>query len=244
MNHTLMVRHVSILIFSILGMFAGYAEEKPVLSKRGGIPSDKRWKEADVIAYLRLPRLASMEGKVGLSMDEISRRIESAQSLVGYQPAKNSNDLLRLRSTQIPVVSLELRGEERPTLHVSVYDYRSWNTVCDRLYEYIKSSFSLWNVIPEAYTVKETENEYDLIRTGGDVQKWHFNLKKLYVIAVDVVPAQENAKSEEKAIAEIDKVIRELVRVIADDTPAKQDGRIVDEKALLKCKRLTNRIFL
>lgn len=214
MKHKLTVLHAPVLIFTILGVFAVYAEEKPVVLKRGGIPYENMWKEEDVNAYLRLPRLAAMDGKVGLSMDEISKRIESAQSLAGYQPAKNNNDPFRLRSSQIPVTSLELRTEEGPVFYVNVYDYRVWNDVCDKLFRYITSTVELWHSIPDYYAREEAENEYTLTRTDGKVQKWYFSLKGLYVIAVEAGPVQKRVISEDKVISEVDKVLRELVSLI------------------------------
>jgi len=214
MKHELLCLHASVLIFTILGVFAVYAEENPVVLKRGGIPYENMWKEEEVNAYLRLPRFASTDGKVGFSMEEVSKRIESAQSLAGYQPVKKTNDLFRLRSSQIPVASLELRGADRPDLHVSVYDYRAWNILCDKLFEYITVSFSLWNIIPEAYAVEADENVYVLARTGGKVQKWYFSLKGIYVIGIHAEPVQKSLISEENVMSEVDKMIQELVGLI------------------------------
>ncbi|MCG2678346.1 MAG: hypothetical protein L6455_00015 [Kiritimatiellae bacterium] len=214
MKRHLVVYRAVLFLFAVLAAFAVRAEDKPKVLKRGGIPYDTLWKEEDVRKYLNLPRLASVDGIVGLSMNDISGRLEAVQGLAGYQPVKNNNRPYKVSSNELPVITFELRGEELPSLQVRIYDYQSWNAMCDKLFKYITSTVELWNNIPDYYAREERGDAYTLTRKGRQSQKWHFALKKLYVITVDVVPLQENAKSEEKAVAEMDKVIRELVGAI------------------------------
>ena len=210
----LVVYRAVLFLFAVLAAFAVHAEDKPKVLKRGGLPYDTLWKEEDVRKYLNLPRLTSVDGIVALSMNDISGRLEAVQGLAGYRLVKDSNHPYKVNSNELPVIAFELRGQGLPGLQVRVYDYQSWNALCDKLFKYITGTVELWNNIPDYYAREERGDVYTLTRKGRQSQKWQFALKKLYVIAVDVVPVQENTKSEEKAIAEIDKVIRELVSAI------------------------------
>lgn len=214
MKRYLVVNRAVLFLLFVLAASAVRAEDMPKVLKRGGLPSDTRWKEEDVRKYLNLPWLASVNGIVGLSMNDIAGRLEAVQGLAGYQLVKDSNRPYKVSSNELPVIAFELRGEELPGLQVQVYDYQSWNALCDKLFKYITGTVELWNNIPDYYAKEECGDAYMLTRKGRRIQKWRFALKKLYVIAVDVVPVQENAKSEEKAVAEIDKVIQELVSAI------------------------------
>lgn len=190
------------------------ADDKPKPLKKGSIPYSSMWKEENVRDYLRLPRLPSMEGKVGLSIDEIARRVETLQRLAGFEPVKDHNRPFKLSGNEFPVVIIELRREVLPVLRVSVYDYRSWNDLCDKLFRYVTTTVQLWNTIPDYYAIEESTDAYTLTRKSGISQKWHFALQNLYVIAVDAGHAPESVRSEDNARTEIDRVIRELVGII------------------------------
>jgi len=210
--------HTLLFTFALLGIIAVRADDGPKVLKRGGLPYEDLWKEADVKTYLNLPQLASMDGIIGLSMDEISKRVEAVQGVAGYKLVKDNSFSFTLSSNELPVITFELRAEQLPGFHVSIYDFRSWNDVCGKLYKYITTTIELWNKIPDYYAVERGDAAYTLTRKGRKPQKWHFASKKLYIIAVESRAAQEDAKSEENAFAEINDVIRKLVAVIDDKT--------------------------
>lgn len=214
MKRKLAVYHVSLFFFALLGVFGVCADDKPKVQKEGGMPNRDLWKEEDVKKYLSLPWLASMDGIVGLSMNEIGRRVETAEGIAGYEFVKDNNRRFKLSNNKFPVISIELRGEGLPVLHVSVYDYRSWNDLCDNLFKYITGTVDLWNKIPDYYTKEEHPDAYTLTRKGGKAQRWHFALKNRYMISVDAGLTQGGPKSEEKVIAEMEKVVKELGRVL------------------------------
>ena len=202
------------LVAFSLGIPSATAEEKPVVSKRGGIPYDEMWAEEDVIAYLRLPMVTDWSSQTRLSIEDISKRIGTARSLAGYLPFEEQKDLFNISSSQVPAVSFRLSKESRPDILVSVYDYRAWNILCDKIPESIMEVFSLWNVIPEAYTVEAGENEYALTHTGVEVQKTYFFLKSHCIISLAAKAFKEPAANKAEEVAEIDKVVREIVSLI------------------------------
>lgn len=217
MKHNLAANKVVVLILAILGVFGVHAEEKLVALKKGGVSHEYMWKEEDVEAYLRLPRLVLTDNKSGLAIDQMAQRIESTKTLAGYQLAKNHNDPLRLRSQQAPVASLELGSENGPVFYVSVYDYRAWNDMCDKLFSYITSTVEMWHRIPDYFVAEEGEDEYTLTCTTGSVQKWHFSLKYLYVMVVEGISMQKGLIGEEQVVAEVETIVRELVSLIEDE---------------------------
>ncbi len=205
------------VLFSVVAACEVHAEDAPKVLKRGGRPADTRWEEEDVRRYLNLPRLASMDGIIGHSMNDIAGRLNSAQELAGYQFVKDGNRPYNLNSNESPVLTFELHKEKLPNINVRIYDYQSWNVVCDKIFKYITDTVELWNNIPDYYVSEERGDTYTLIRKGSHKQQWGFALKKLYIIEVGVAQGQKNAKSEEEAAAyEMNKVIQKLIRTIED----------------------------
>lgn len=213
MKHKLKVCFVT-TIHTILVVYASYAENRPIAIKQGGISYDSMWNVQDVRTYLSLPQIDPADFTSVRSMDEISKSVESVQSVGGYHTTKNNNDPFRLRSNEISVISFEFRSEEQPVFNVSVYDYRSWNRMCDMLFKYVTSTVELWNTIPDYYEKEQDDNAYTLTRKGGRVQRWHFSTRDRYVLAVDAVPSQVRVMGEENVIVEMDKLVRELVGLI------------------------------
>jgi hypothetical protein len=205
-----------------------YADDKPEpvkdkkykVLKKGGVICGDRWEEGDVKDYLALPYMTTTNDVVSISIDDIASKLEAAQGIGKYQIVKDQKHPFKL-NRELGDISFELREKDKAVFHVVVHDYKSWNSVCDKVFSYLTSTVAMWNKIPEYYTVKKSNDKYVISRNGKNPQKWYFHLKKRFVILVYTKVRQEDTKSKENAIAQIDQVIRKLDAIIDDKKQAK-----------------------
>lgn len=216
MRFNLVTYQAILFLFIFSGVFSVYADDKPKLFKKGGVPYENLWKERDVKNYLDLPYLTSTDDIVSVSTDDIVSKLEAVQGIGKYQIIKDKNRPFKLNNKELDAISFDLRGEDSSVFHVTVYDYQSWNSACDKLFRYITGTVAMWNKIPDYYAIKKSDDIYTITRKVKNPQKWHFDLKKRFVIGVYSKVRQESTKSEEKTIAqiEIDQVIQRLVAII------------------------------
>ncbi len=186
---------------------------KPKLVKRGAMPSEDRWKEEDVKEYLDLPYITSTNDVISASIVNIASKLEAVQRIGSYQIVMDKNRPLKLNNGLVEI-SFDLREKNMSVFYVTVNDCKSWNSACDKLFKYITSTVAMWNKIPEYYKIKKSDNTYMIYRNGKNPQKWHFDLKKRFVIGVYSKNRQADAISNEDAIAQIDQVIRKLDAII------------------------------
>lgn len=204
-----------------------YADDKPkpVEDKKpkmgGGVISAHRWEEEDVKKYLDLPYITSTNNVVSISIDDIASRLEAVQVVGKYRIVEDKNRSFKSNNKGLNGISFALRGEDELALQVTVHDYQSWNSACDKLFKYITSTVAMWNNIPDYYTVKKSTDIYTITRNGKNPQKWHFELQKMFAISVYSKVRQEETKGEEKTIAQIDEVIRRLAAIIEDTKETK-----------------------
>jgi hypothetical protein len=207
-----------LLVVDLFGVFLVHAEDNPKLVKdklvkRGGAPSEDLWDEGDVKTYLALPYITSTAAGSSIPINEIASKLEAVQEIGGWQIGKDENHPFKLNRKSNDI-SFELRKKNVPVFHVNIYDCQSWNGACDKLFRYITSTVAMWNKIPEYYTIEKSDAIYVIARNGKKPQKWHFDLEKRFIIGVYSKVRQENSKSKENAIAQIDKVIREIDTII------------------------------
>ena len=209
-----------IIFFGICPMYADdhlnpVKDTKTKLVKKGAVPSEDRWKEEDVKEYLALPYITSTNDVVGDSIVDIASKLEAVQKVGSYQIGKDKNSSLKLNNGS-GEMSFDLREKDVSVFCVTVYDSKSWNSACDKLFIYITSTVEMWNKIPEHYKIQKSNDTYVIYRSGKNPQKWHFDLKKRFVISVYSKTRHEDAKSTKDAIAQIDQVIRKLDAIIEE----------------------------
>jgi hypothetical protein len=212
MKRNLAIYNVVLLTF--LGIFAVCAEDKSIVLKKNGLSYVDMWNEKDVEKYLNLPRLNSKEGIVGVSINDIARRFEAVQTLAGFQLVKDNDSLSMVKSNDYPVIAFELRRKDFPVIKVNVYDYKSWNILCDKLYKHITNTIDLWNKIPNYYTTEVRNDTYTLIRSGNQTQKWQFDLKQHYIISLNAITSNTTNATDVKVLVEMDNMLLELVNII------------------------------
>lgn len=223
MKCNLVAYQATFLVFIFFGVCPMYADDhpnpvkntKPKLVKRGAMPSENRWTEEDVREYLALPYITSTNDVVRASIVDVAGKLEAGQKIGSYQIGNEKNCPLKLNDG-LGEISFDLREKNMPVLHVAINDSKSWNSACDKLFEYITSTVQMWNEIPEHYRIQKSNDTYVIYRSGKNPQKWHFDLKKRFVISVYSKTRQEDAKSTENAIAQIDQVIKRLDAIIEE----------------------------
>jgi len=221
MKCNLLCGQALLLVFLFFGVCWMYADEqrelleekKPPLVRRGGLSSEDRWKEGDVKEYLALPYVTRRRDVGGISIDDITNAIKSAQLLGQHQIHKNQEGSPELIERP-GAISFKLRENDKVVFHVTVHESESWNRVCDELYKYVTTTVDLWNKIPEYYKVTKDENRYVVSRGGNNPQKWHFDLKKRLVVIVYSEVRQEDAENKENTAAQIELIIGDLDALI------------------------------
>ena len=223
MKCNLAVFKAMFLVFISFGVCPMYADDhpdpvqdtNPKLVKKGAMPSEDRWKEEDVKKYLALPYITSTNDDLGASIVDIASKLEAVQKVGSYQIGKDKNRSLKLNIGS-GEISFDLREKDMSVFYVTVHDGTSWNSACDKLFINIISTVEMWNKIPEHYKVQKSKDTYVMYRSGKNPQKWHFDLKKRFVISVYSKTRKEDAQSNEDAVAQIDQVIWNLDAIIKE----------------------------
>jgi len=224
MNYNLVVCQamVFVFVFSLVGSVN--ADDIPEVGKEGGLPAEERWDKSDVENYLDLP--------YRISIDDIAKKLEKARGIGDHLIIKDDK-LIEYRKLieewkpgprqegegkEISLITFGLCNEKMSVFHVNVYDYKSWNLVCENILHSLTTRVSLWNNIPDIYKVEKDDDIYTITRTGRDnPEKWYFDLSKMLIIRLrSEFSEQEVGKNEEDKIEQIDQIIRNLMLFFED----------------------------
>lgn len=190
------------------------AAEKPELSKKGGIPSENRWKSEDVKSFLNLPFLTDPVQKT-ISIENIISITKISKEIGAYQLKDFKEVYSKTDKEKIIAASFSLYDNSSSVFRVTVYDIDSWNIVCENIYEYITGTVALWNDIPKYCVIENNNNIYSIAYKGTNPQKWCFLKNEQFVIYIESdFSHQKNQTETTVKLNEIDQVIKSIVATI------------------------------
>lgn len=188
-------------VFSISSLV--YFNDMTKLTKKGGMSYEELWKEKDVKNYLKLPYM--------VSIDNFEKKI-SIKGKIGRYQVNNVKKCKFENNNKMNSISFQLDGNNLFTFRITIYDYKSWNMICDNLYRHIIDTVSLWNKIPEYYKIFKDDNIYTITYIGESPKKWYFDLRRMIVITIDSQYSGNNISKDEKKIRkQIDEIINYLM---------------------------------
>lgn len=149
-----------------------------------------------------------------IQVSEIVRKLKTAKGVGGFLIIKDREWQLRANGRVLRPVTFKLCSEKMNVYRVTVYDYRSWNRVCDKVYRRVSNSTEGDNVSQD-YAMEKDDNTYTVLYKGEKHEKWHFDLGKMLIIHVDPEFSENEAdENEQYKIRRINEVIEEVMAFI------------------------------
>jgi hypothetical protein len=181
--------------------------------KRGGLPYDQLWREAEVKKFLKLPYNKKFDMKIPrVSLNKI-------QTLDGINGFAVVSKLKETSSSDVSLggVLLNICSVDLSVFEVDIYNPVSCKSACDSLFKWVTFTLPLWNNIPKLFIPQHNNKNkevYSLLRKGDRCEKFYFDTSKGIIIHVSYKPLMQlktKLSNSDSLIAQMDLIISGLV---------------------------------